>query len=72
MTTPVSLRVNQARIKLEDPTTGITIETTEADVQRVRVMQQKERTKNMTEILRREKRVRTAFWSRVRQSKGEG
>ena len=60
MTTPVSLRENQARIKLGDSRAGITTETAEADVERVRVMQKKERTKNMMKILRRKKRVGTA------------
>lgn len=58
---PVSLRANQARIKLGEPPTGITIETAEAGAKRVRVKQQKERPKNVMEILRREKMVRTAF-----------
>lgn len=68
VTTPCLSPGKSSQDQAWGPPTRITKETAEADVERVRVMQ-KERTKNIMEILRREKR---AFWKVVRQSKGEG
>lgn len=58
-----SLRDNQARIELESFPTESPEETAEADVELVRVMLEKERTKNEEENSRREKRVTTTLES---------
>lgn len=58
-----SLLDNQARIELESFPTESPEETAEADVELVRVMLEKERTKNEEENSRREKRVTTTLES---------